>query len=54
MERKCCPFLTFTVIASNEEEPILLELTGTEEAKAFLRTEIQEKIEFITKVDEEH
>ncbi|WP_414852045.1 hypothetical protein [Brevibacillus sp. IT-7CA2] len=30
-----CPFLTFTVIASNEENPVLLELTGNEEAKAF-------------------
>jgi hypothetical protein len=28
MERKCCPFLTFTVIASNADEPVLLQLTG--------------------------
>ncbi|WP_309119774.1 hypothetical protein [Paenibacillus sp.] len=50
MERKCCPFLTFSVIASNEEEPILLQLTGSEEAKAFLRTEIQSNIDIITRV----
>lgn len=50
MERKCCPFLTFTVIANNEEEPILLELTGNEEAKAFLRSDIQNKIHAITAI----
>lgn len=47
MERKCCPFLTFTVIASHEEEPVLLQLTGNDEAKAFLRTDIQSKINMI-------
>jgi hypothetical protein len=48
MERKCCPFLTFTVIASNEDEPVLLQLTGNEEAKAFLRSDIKDKINMIT------
>jgi hypothetical protein len=48
MERKCCPFLTFSVIAINEEEPVLLQLTGNEEAKAFLRTDIQSNIDKIT------
>ncbi|MFK7694284.1 hypothetical protein [Paenibacillus sp. HJGM_3] len=47
MERKCCPFLTFTVIASHAEEPVLLQLTGNDEAKAFLRTDIQTKINMI-------
>lgn len=54
MERKCCPFLTFTVIACNEEKPIMLELTGNEKAKAFLRTEMQEKINMISRVDQEN
>jgi hypothetical protein len=49
MERKCCPFLTFSVIASKIEEPILLRLTGNEEAKAFLRTDIQANIDMITR-----
>jgi hypothetical protein len=49
MERKCCPFLTFSVIARNQEEPVLLQLTGNEEAKAFLRTDIQSNIDMITK-----
>jgi hypothetical protein len=49
MERKCCPFLTFTVIASNEEEPVFLKLTGSEEVKAFLRTDIQSNINMITR-----
>lgn len=48
MERKCCPFLTFTVIASFEDEPILLQLTGNEEAKEFLRSDIDDKIRTIT------
>lgn len=48
MERKCCPFITFTVIARNEKEPILLQLTGDEQAKAFLRTDIQSNIDAIT------
>nr|AYQ72415.1 hypothetical protein EAV92_07430 [Cohnella candidum] len=47
MERKCCPFLTFTVIANNEDEPVLLQLTGNEEAKAFLRTDIESNIGMI-------
>jgi hypothetical protein len=49
LERKCCPFLTFTVIASDEEEPVLLQLTGNEEAKTFLRTDIQSNIDVITR-----
>ncbi|MFD0695365.1 hypothetical protein ACFQZT_14775 [Paenibacillus sp. GCM10027628] len=44
LERKCCPFLTFTVRASREEEPIWLPLTGNEEAKTFLSQEINENI----------
>lgn len=48
LERKCCPFLTFTVSASHENEPILLQLTGNEAAKAFLRNELNDKIKIIT------
>jgi hypothetical protein len=48
MERKCCPFLTFMVIASSEDKPVFLQLTGNEEAKAFLRSEINDKITLIT------
>ncbi|MDQ0897322.1 MULTISPECIES: hypothetical protein [unclassified Paenibacillus] len=47
MERKCCPFLTFTVIASSETESVLLQLTGNHEAKAFLRSDIIDKINVI-------
>lgn len=47
MERKCCQFLTFKVVASNTDEPVLLQLTGNEEAKAFLRTDIESNINFI-------
>jgi hypothetical protein len=53
MERKCCPFLTFTVIASNEDEPVFLQLTGNEEAKAFLDSDISDKINLITTINEE-
>jgi hypothetical protein len=52
MERKCCPFLTFTVRTSNDNEPILLQMTGNEEAKAFLRTEIKESIKKITEIND--
>jgi|GEM_PF-4999169 len=52
MEQKCCSLLTFTVISSNEEIPILLELTGNEEVKAFLRNDIQKKIDLIAQVNE--
>ncbi|MCC2684481.1 MAG: hypothetical protein K0R75_1380 [Paenibacillaceae bacterium] len=48
MERICCPFFTFTIIASNEAEPLLLQLTGNEEVKAFLQSDIQSKIELIS------
>lgn len=47
MERNCCPFFTFTVIASNTDEQVLLQLTGNEEAKSFLRTEIDSNINII-------
>jgi hypothetical protein len=53
LERKCCPFLTFTVIASNEEEPILLQLTGNEEAKTFLQIELNDKIHEIINLNKE-
>jgi hypothetical protein len=48
LERKCCPFLTFSVIASNEAGPVLLQLTGNQEAKAFLQADIQANINLIT------
>ncbi|WP_373230658.1 hypothetical protein [Cohnella sp.] len=48
LERKCCPFLNFTVSASHEETPILFQLTGNEEAKAFLRNEFNENINMLT------
>jgi hypothetical protein len=48
LERKCCPFLTFTVSASHEYEPILLQLTGNDEVKKFLRNELSDKIKIIT------
>jgi hypothetical protein len=48
LERKCCPFLIFTVRVSNENEPIFLQITGTDQAKSFLRNELNEKIQIIT------
>lgn len=44
LERKCCPFLTFNTRATHENAPIELQLTGNEEAKAFLRNELNEKM----------
>jgi hypothetical protein len=51
LERKCCPFLMLTVRVSNENEPIFLQITGTEEAKYFLRNELNEKIQIITSLN---
>jgi hypothetical protein len=51
LERKCCPFLTFSVSVSNEEEPILLQLTGDEEAQTFLQIELNDKILEIIKLN---
>ncbi|MFD3768822.1 MULTISPECIES: hypothetical protein [Paenibacillus] len=48
LERRCCPFLTFTVIANNEDKTIRLQLTGNEEVKAFLQNEIDENIKVLT------
>lgn len=39
LERLCCPFLTFNLEVSTEEEPIWLRLTGREGVKDFLRQE---------------
>lgn len=49
MERLCCPFLTFAVKAGHVNEPVYLELTGNEETKSFLRSEMQSNIDLITK-----
>ncbi|MBO9600795.1 MAG: hypothetical protein J7559_23605 [Cohnella sp.] len=51
MERRCCPFLTFAVIARHEDEPIMLTLTGDEAVQAFLRTEMQNRIDDMTGPD---
>jgi hypothetical protein len=36
LERQCCRFLTFKLVAEAGEQPILLEVTGPPEAVAFL------------------
>lgn len=52
LERKCCPFLAFTVIARSEDEPIFLQVTGSGEAKSFLRSNVQSAIQTITTMSE--
>lgn len=39
MERRCCPFLTFQLLASGDKTDWLLELTGPEGVKALLQSE---------------
>lgn len=51
-ERQCCAFLTFTVAVANKEEPIILRLTGTEDAKSYLKNEFQDQIRVIASLDE--
>ncbi|OIB00875.1 hypothetical protein AK95_25940 [Paenibacillus sp. LC231] len=53
MERRCCPFLTFTMIANNEDKAIRLQLTGNEEVKACLQNEIDENIKVLTTLSKE-
>ena len=36
LERRCCPFLQFTLTAAANNGPIWLEVTGPEGTKAFL------------------
>ncbi len=40
-ERRCCPFLTFTLEVEAEGGPLLLRLTGAEGVKDFIRAELQ-------------
>ena len=39
-ERKCCPFLTFTIEVSGHSGPIWLEVTGPEGTREFLDAEL--------------
>jgi hypothetical protein len=36
MERECCPFLNFRIVVGAGREPVRLEITGPEEAKAVI------------------
>ncbi len=39
LERRCCPFLAFTLEVGRESGPLSLSLTGREGVKPFLKTE---------------
>ena len=39
-ERRCCPFLTFTLILAQDGGPLWLHLTGPGEVKLFLQAEL--------------
>ena len=41
-ERRCCPFLEFTLKISSKDQPISLALTGPEGTQEFLREEFSE------------
>ena len=41
-ERRCCPFLEFTLKITPDDAPISLLLTGPEGTQEFLRTEFSE------------
>ena len=40
LERVCCPFFTFTLVAAPDETEQLLTITGNEQAKAVLAAEL--------------
>jgi len=44
LERRCCPFITFTVVAGHEQQPVQLLLTGDETAWNFLQHELTAQI----------
>jgi hypothetical protein len=39
LERRCCPFFTFTLEQSRDGGPVWLRVTGSEGAKEFMREE---------------
>jgi hypothetical protein len=39
-ERRCCPFLAFTVTVAREDGPVWLEITGPEGTREFLATDL--------------
>ena len=41
-ERRCCPFLKFTLTIDTDPQPIALTLTGPEGTQEFLRAEFSE------------
>ena len=40
-ERLCCPFLAFALHVSPDRGPLVLQLTGAEGVKRFIRAELQ-------------
>ncbi|MCI0659672.1 MAG: hypothetical protein L0220_01225 [Acidobacteria bacterium] len=40
LERRCCPFITFGIEVGRESGPLLLNLTGREGVKPFLKMEL--------------
>jgi hypothetical protein len=39
LEKLCCPFFDFTLQVKSEDQSVILELTGTEGIKDFIRAE---------------
>jgi hypothetical protein len=39
-ERRCCPFLAFTVTVTPEDGPVWLEITGPEGTREFLASDL--------------
>jgi hypothetical protein len=39
-ERRCCPFLAFTVTVAPEDGPVWLEITGPEGTREFLASDL--------------
>jgi hypothetical protein len=39
LERKCCPFFTFTINVGRDAGPVWLEVKGSEGVKTFIRSE---------------
>lgn len=40
LERKCCPFLTFTIESERDDGAVWLRITAAPDAKAFMKEEL--------------
>ena len=50
LERRCCPFLAFSVTFAGPEEPIRVKLGGDADVKRFLAAELGSRLVPVTRL----